>query len=228
MLAEVVTALVPAALALMVFSHLYKYNYFFKFTEHTLVGIAVGVEMYMAYKSIIASGVQPMLKGQYIMVPALILGFMVFAIFFKRSKYLASWPLVIVVSVGLGLSASGAIYGQIITQITATFLPLTTPDLWKDVQNLIIVLGTVTTLLYFTFTIPHTGPLKRVTRLGRYFIMIALGATFGGVVTTFTTPVITPVIWMTETPGIYLSAVVVLIILVDIIRSRALRAREQE
>lgn len=48
-----------------------------------------------------------------------------------------------------------------------------------NVGNLIIILGVITTLVYFFFSMEHKGFVGKVSRVGITFIMIAFGAAFG-------------------------------------------------
>jgi len=52
-------------------------------------------------------------------------------------------------------------------------LPLT------DLGSIVIVVGVLTTLIYFYFSKPHTGALGGVAKIGMWFIMISFGAHFG-------------------------------------------------
>ncbi len=89
------------------------------------------------------------------------------------------------VGVGLGVAAGGALTGTLVAQsiATATF---TGTDPFSFFIGL---LGTLTVLISFTFTATwRKGPLKVVARfvqglsaVGRFFLYIALGATFAGV-----------------------------------------------
>ena len=71
-------------------------------------------------------------------------------------------------------------------QIKGTIIPLADPDLpffnlmgASHFNNLVILVGTVTGLLYFFFSKEHTGNFGKVTRVGIYFLMISFGASFG-------------------------------------------------
>ena len=46
-------------------------------------------------------------------------------------------------------------------------------------NNLVILVGTVTGLLYFYFSKEHKGVFGNVTKVGIYFLMISFGASFG-------------------------------------------------
>ena len=46
-------------------------------------------------------------------------------------------------------------------------------------NNIIILVGTVSALMYFYFSREQSGAYGRFTRLGVYFLMISFGASFG-------------------------------------------------
>ncbi|MCU0726945.1 MAG: hypothetical protein MUE73_14325 [Planctomycetes bacterium] len=43
----------------------------------------------------------------------------------------------------------------------------------------ILIVGTFCALMYFFFSVPHTGAVGRVARFGVLFLMIGFGASFG-------------------------------------------------
>jgi hypothetical protein len=46
--------------------------------------------------------------------------------------------------------------------------------------NMIVVFaGVMATLVYFFFSVEHKGPVKAVSRVGVWFLMVAFGASFG-------------------------------------------------
>ncbi|MBS7651775.1 MAG: hypothetical protein QW638_04850 [Candidatus Bathyarchaeia archaeon] len=212
--------LLGATLSIFAFSFLYRDNPFFKFAEHTIVGVAVGIELYSGYQSILKTGWVPLISGSYILIPAMILGLMTLGRLNKRTIWISNYPLCILMGIGLGLAVRGAVIGQLIDQIRATLLPMATPNMMNNFNNFLIVVGTTASTMYFIFTRSHTGALGTVTKIGRYFIMAAMGATFGSMSLTFTSPVIGPAFLMFREPGIYITAVAAIIILIDIIRRR--------
>jgi hypothetical protein len=46
-------------------------------------------------------------------------------------------------------------------------------------NNIVILIGTITGLMYFYFSREHTGNFGRLTKVGIYFLMISFGASFG-------------------------------------------------
>jgi Kef-type K+ transport system membrane component KefB len=68
---------------------------------------------------------------------------------------------------------------DVLGQIHATMLPLWTGNLGSSINNIILIVGVLTGLFYFFFSVEHKGALKVVSRIGIYFLMIYFGASFG-------------------------------------------------
>src|SRR5207245_10434710 len=49
----------------------------------------------------------------------------------------------------------------------------------SGVNTIVLVIGVVSVLFYFFFSVEHTGPGKVTARTGIYFLMIAFGVAFG-------------------------------------------------
>src|SRR4030095_6104309 len=89
----------------------------------------------------------------------------------------------------LGISSGLAIPRQIssfiLQQVQGTIKPLVTVGdsgmavTLANLNSLLILIGVVSVLFYFFFSIEHTGQIRRVARLGIYFLMISFGAAFG-------------------------------------------------
>jgi hypothetical protein len=88
------------------------------------------------------------------------------------------------VGMAAGLRAYAFLNSNVIAQIKGTSVSFTDIP-WFSLtgvsvfNNLIILVGTITGLLYFYFSKEHTGPFGKVTRVGIYFLMISFGASFG-------------------------------------------------
>ena len=50
---------------------------------------------------------------------------------------------------------------------------------FAGLNALLILVGVVSVLFYFFFSIEHTGVVHRVARIGIYFLMVSFGAAFG-------------------------------------------------
>lgn len=168
-----------AFLTLAMFSlAIYKENPVYRLAEHAFIGIGAGHAIVTGIQSIQTSGWNPLVKhGEYSLIIPMILGLLLFTKYIKPISHLSRIPMAIVVATGAGLGLRGAVQAQLLNQISATFLPLT------SFNNIVIVVGFVVGTSYFLFTTRYTraleGPLKILPKLGRWFLMIAFGASFG-------------------------------------------------
>ena len=66
---------------------------------------------------------------------------------------------------------------KLLAQIEATIQPLS----WSlaGFNLLVILVGVVSVLIYFFFSMEHKGAVGKVSRLGIAFLMISFGASFG-------------------------------------------------
>jgi hypothetical protein len=192
-------------LTLMVFSYLLGDNPLFRVAQHLLVGLALGFAWIVAWHTIFLPRVLA-LVGQdwqeaalYTVIP-LVLGALLLLKGRGSGSRLSSLPLAYLFGVGAALALAGAIFGTLIPQVRATMLSFNPDDylakypredVWYPVINAIfIVVGTVSTLVYFTFTAGGESRVKRFrgglvrfgAGVGRWFLMIVFGALFGSLV----------------------------------------------
>ncbi|MDH5187136.1 MAG: hypothetical protein OEW70_08755, partial [candidate division WOR-3 bacterium] len=90
-----------------------------------------------------------------------------------KYAWISRIPISFTVGIAAGLGITASLQGFIVPQIQATLLPLT------SINNVLIVIGVITTLFYFYFSREHKGILGASSRLGIIFIMVAFGASFG-------------------------------------------------
>lgn len=168
-----------AFLTLAMFSlAVYKENPVYRVAEHAFIGIGAGHAIVTGIQSIQTSGWDPLVKnGEFALLIPMLFGLMLFTKYVKPVSYLARLPMAVVVATGAGLGLRGAVQAQLLNQISATFLPL------NSFNNIVVVAGFVVGISYFLFTRRYTrpleGPLGILPRLGRWFLMIAFGASFG-------------------------------------------------
>jgi hypothetical protein len=110
---------------------------------------------------------------------AFVLGvFMLFRLI-PKIGWLSRWSLAYVIGMAAGLRLYGYMSSDVLGQIHATMLPLWTGNLGSSINNIILIVGVLTGLFYFFFSVEHKGALKVVSRIGIYFLMIYFGASFG-------------------------------------------------
>ncbi len=168
---------IAALLTLSIYSFLYKDNPFYKFSEKILVGISIGytVSIYF-HNTIIAKVWNPLVHDHnFLVIVPLILGLLMFSRLFKGKAYLSRIPIAFVVGTGCGMSIPSS-FENLFKQVQGTM-----PQVFT-IGNIIILIGVLSTLIYFFFSVEHKGIIGKVTRVGITFIMIGFGAAFGATI----------------------------------------------
>lgn len=182
---------VAAILTLVVYSYLLGDNVLFRLAEHLFVGVAVAYAAVVAYHNVILPKViVPMAtapQANLSLTVPLVLGLMLLAYVIPPLRRLSAIPLAFVTGVGAALAIGGAIAGSLLPQMQATMLPLSPQiGLHRLANNLTIVAGTICAFLYFYFTARQESLggrlLQGLRSIGRWVIIISLGAIFGSLV----------------------------------------------
>ena len=170
-------------LTLAIFSFLYKDNPVYKLAEHIYVGVSAGYWLiYVAFFDVYPMLIQGFqnetgLEKWILLVPGA-LGLIMLSRWFPRTAWLSRWPIAFTVGIGAGLGITANIQGYVMPQMQATLLPVTGWNM-VSINNVILTVGVVTTILYFYFSKPHKGALGWAARVGIVFIMVSFGASFG-------------------------------------------------
>jgi len=172
---------VAGILTIAIFSFLYKDNPFYKFAEHLLVGVSAGYYLVQyffsaAYKKF---WVPVFDNHDYIIIVGGVLGVMMFARLFRRTEWISRYPVAFYIAAWAGYVIPDYTRVRILQQAQSTmFNPLGMP-FREAVSMTVLLVGVVTTLVYFYFSAEHKGPLRSISRTGIVFLMIGFGATFG-------------------------------------------------
>jgi hypothetical protein len=154
-----------------------KENPFYRFVEHIYVGIGAAHSVVLGWESLKTTAITPIANGNFLKLIPLVIGLLLYTRFVKGAMWMSRYPLAMLVGIGTGLTIKGTIGAQIIDQVEATLLPLTSID------NIIIVFGLLSVLMFFYFTRKNTNKIFNASsRVGRYVMMIAFGALFGNAV----------------------------------------------
>jgi hypothetical protein len=186
-------AWVATGLTLFIFSFLYEDNPLFKLAEHLYVGVSLGYTIVKAYDTVVMTLIiRPILdKGEWSLLIPVGIGMLMLTRYVPKAAWLSRYAFAFIVGVGAGLAIPRTISSFILKQIEDTVRPLLTmtPDgltfsmsLLSPSSNLnaiIILLGVVSVLFYFFFSVEHTGTGRTVARAGILFLMISFGAAFG-------------------------------------------------
>jgi hypothetical protein len=185
---------IAALLTIMVYSYLLGDNPFYRVAEHILVGSAAGYAVVVVYHHVLRPKLFAQLLGERsnpVYLLPLLLGLLLLTKGRVSLAWLGNTSMAFVFGVGAALIVSGALVGTLRPQVEYTMLSLNPADYpdygWERVMDgVIIIIGTVSTLLYFHFSAREgcvtVAPVRFLAGIGRWVIMIAFGAIFAQVV----------------------------------------------
>ena len=178
--------IVAAGFTLALYSFLYKDNPLFKFGEHVYVGVAAAYTFGQVWFPVLYGDLlAPLLDRDadaaaktnwWLLVPTL-LGLLILTRFSTRLGWLSRITFAFVVGLGAGFAIPRTISSYILAQIEPTLKPLSMS--WDGIDLLIILVCVVTVLIYFFFSVEHSGAVGKASKVGIWFLMISFGASFG-------------------------------------------------
>jgi hypothetical protein len=165
---------ITALFTLAIFSFLYKDNPVYRMAEHVFAGLSGGYYAGLIFQSVLVQQLwTPLVGGQaWLIIPGL-MGVLVFARLSQKWSWVSRVALAFVIGANSGIILMQQLHGLVLPQVSQTFLDMGT------IKGALIVIGVVSTLIYFYFSKPHKGMLGGVATLGIWFIMISFGAHFG-------------------------------------------------
>lgn len=177
---------VAALLTIFIYTIAFKDNPFYRFAEHVLVGLSSGYLFIVTWRFIYDQTITPFSTGKGMLVAglSLVLGVLIFTKFSKRLTWLSNLSIGVLVGTATGLTLRGYLFAQLLDQIMASIVPIVKLqpfDMVNTILSLVIVVGTLT---YFLFSVEHKGPVGILAKIGRYGMMAAFGAAYGGTVMT--------------------------------------------
>jgi hypothetical protein len=170
------------------YSFLYKDNPFFKLGEHLYIGISMGYTLVRIYYDVMVKSLYtPMAQeGRWWLLLPAFLGILILSRYISRIAWLSRISFAFIVGFGSGVAIPRIISSYILQQIQGTLKPLVQAtssgvDIlsWGNLNALLVLIGVITVLFYFFFSVEHTGLGKGIARTGTYFLMISFGAAFG-------------------------------------------------
>ena len=170
-----------AFLTLALFSFMYKDNPFYKIAEHIFAGLSAGYYVGLIWDTVILQQVvTPVEGGLWWRVIPGIFGFLMFARFFPKSSWISRTPLALVMGTTAGIFLLSQLHGLVLPQMQATMQPLSGDGGFSQtLLSAIVIVGVISTLIYFYYSKEHTGALGVTAKVGIWFIMISFGAHFG-------------------------------------------------
>lgn len=181
--------------SMAIFSYLIGDNPLYRIALHLFIGASVGYAMLITiYQVLLPRLVEPLMSGQtdvmlFVSVPLIFFIFLTLKLS-PRLSPLGNISVALMLGVGTAIAVGGALTGTFLPQIQATWLSVRPGASGSLFNNLVIVIGTVSTLLYFQFWVrynPRTDkeriwPLRILAGVGQGFLVVTLGATYGGMI----------------------------------------------
>jgi len=205
---DFIGTIVAALLTVMVLSYLIGDNLFFRLATYLFIGVAAGYAGAIAWYHVLRPGlVEPLLENGFstLLEPATIVTLiipwvLIILLLFRLSPATAkvgTLPLALLVGVGAAVVVGGALTGTLIPQSFAAMetldpsaqAPLTGEKGFERLVNvLIVLLGTISTLLYFRFSArrkpsgkaDRSKLLEGIAFVGQIFIAITFGVMYAG------------------------------------------------
>jgi len=173
---------ISAFFILCVYSWLYRYNRFFKFGEHTLIGAAAGYYFVMGVRNIMNISIRGLSLGKYYQVIPLILGLVLYARFYRKYSWLMRYGTCFMIAVSSTIYFRALIVTHVTQQIAATIEKVSLASPLLALNSVVIVGLTVFTMMYFMFTNRFTSKVQGydfINKIGRYGLLTALGFYLG-------------------------------------------------
>ena len=180
-------AWLATGLSLCIYSFLYRDNPFFKLGEHIFVGASVGYLLVITYHEVMLKKLAVPLIEQHewrLVIP-LILGLLLLARFLPRLAWTSRLTFAFILGVSSGVAIPRLLSSFVLQQVQGTLKPLVAVGPagvgfgLAELNTVLILIGVVSVLVYFFFSVEHTGNVRRVAWVGSCFLMISFGAAFG-------------------------------------------------
>jgi hypothetical protein len=200
---DLLGGLVGTFFIISVLSMLWKDNPIFRIGQQAIIGATMAHYILLNFKSALNNAVLPMLSGTWWLFIPLLLGVLMYTRLKNEIAWVARYPTGVLVGVGTGVMIAGTLRGQIIDQVKNTVLDLTNSvvsgNMTGVINTLLIAIGVVTAISFFTFTREHVGVLGISAKIGRIFLMISLGANWSGEIVWYLTQLIGRLSWIINT-----------------------------
>jgi hypothetical protein len=197
-IADLVTGGISFLLTLMVLSYLIGDNPLFRIAIYIFIGVSAGYVAAVAWHQVLYPRlVLPLLSAslgeRLLLIIPLVLALLLLLKLSSRTASLGTLPMAFLVGVGAAVAIGGAVMGTIFpqTQASMNVFNLATAGqyrLERIFEGVFLLVGTVTTLVYFNFSAkataagPQRGKLVRLLSwVGQIFIAITFGVLFAGV-----------------------------------------------
>jgi hypothetical protein len=194
---DVIGSILAAVLTVMVFSYLAGNNPIYRLAQHLFVGVSLGFIAVVVLTTILLPRAGTLVTNPGGSLPTavpVLLGLLML-LRLARPGFGGSNPGFMIIAVtGAALALAGVLAGTLIPQTAATMLGLNPARPLDLLNNLIIIVGVIVTLHYFSFSVRLGGQRSAAGTLvagaGRWLIIATLGAVLGTLTVSFVSALI--------------------------------------
>lgn len=194
--AELFTGLLAFLFTVALLSYLLGDNPLYRLAIHIFVGVAVGyIALVVIYQVLTPRLIVPLTSGdlqQMVLasVPLILFIFLVLKLS-PRTAALGNISTAYLIGVGTAVAVGGAVTGTLLPLVQATWLSLLPERSGNFINHGIVVVGVVTTLLYFQFWArgratagegQRSALMRLLTGIGEFFLVVALATVYGGMI----------------------------------------------
>ena len=200
--------IVAAGLTLVIYSFLYRDNPLFKIAENLYVGVTLGYTAIITWQQALLPQVyEPLFAAPtsgafynallHRSVP-IILGIMLLTRLSRKHGWVSRYAYALMIGWGAGVSIPLVTHSYILKQLHSAVVPLqaaagpqatTAPAIMSQAWllstaapvfgALVAMIGTVSVLFYFFFSVEHKKVGSAISKVGIWFLMVSFGASFG-------------------------------------------------
>ena len=181
-MADAIGIWLGAFMTLCIFSFLYKDNPFFRFAESLFAGISLGYYIGIVSTNTLGPNLFHPLFTDFgsradLLIP-LLLGLNLYTRYIPKIAWFARISLAVYIAYYVGINMVQKLQGEVVPQVGKTIMhPI--GGSFTPVDNIIMIVGVLSVLIYFYFSIEHKGVIGAVSRVGIWFLMLGFGAAFG-------------------------------------------------
>lgn len=177
-------------------------NILYKIVEAVVVGASAAYAMVVGFwtgivqnlfgkltpdlvRSTVLPGIPEAQHAELIYIVPLILSVLMLWRLAPAGGWIARWPLAFFIGATAGIRLLAYLESDFVLQISSTIIPLVVMakdgsiDFFGSLHNITVVGSVLTCLVYFFFSVEHTGPVGVAARMGIWVLMITFGAGFG-------------------------------------------------
>jgi len=196
MIIRIVGPIVGAVLGILIFSYLVGDNPLYRLGVHIFAGLVIGYSIGIVVRDVLLGmALAELLSDPRSAVIPVALGLLILFKGLPQYAFVGNVSIAYLAGVGSAVALGGGLLGTLVPQVRATAQTMSGASLAAHplglLDGLMVVIGTVCTLLAFAFTATHRTSTsfgwRRIVAvaagIGRLFLVFAFGVAFAGVIT---------------------------------------------